>query len=171
MKLVLYPLLVLLVICSACQEHSTTTSDYELPKWSADVVSLPETDSLVLGKTYLPVYSQVYSISEQRTLNLTVMASLRNVSDTHKVYITKADYYSSSGDLVRRYVEAPIALNPLETKDIVISEDDFTGGTGANFVFEWYTEGGNAPFFQGVMNSTLGQQGLSFTTEGIVINN
>ena len=141
-----------------------------LPEWSSKTVSLPTTDSLSTGKSYLPVYSQVYSISEMRTLNLTVMVSLRNTNDTSKVYLTKANYYNSAGELIRNYINGPVALNPLETRDIVINEDDDTGGTGGNFVFEWHIlEGDNPPLFQAVMNSTLGQQGLSFTTEAISI--
>ncbi len=169
MKKVLSVLVLLLFLLTSCDEPSKETN-FEVPKWSSKAVSLPTNDSLSSGKTYLPVYSQVFSISEQRTLNLTVMASLRNVSENHKVYITRADYYSTSGELIRKYLDNPVALGPLETTEIVISENDFTGGTGANFIFEWQIPAeGNEPFFEGVMNSTLGQQGLSFTTEGITI--
>lgn len=170
MKKVLGLLAIILGLLTSCDEP-TRESNFELPKWSSDVVSLPANDSLISGKTYLPVYSQVYSISEQRTLNLTVMASLRNISEKHEVYLTRAEYYSTSGELIRTYLDNPVALDPLETIEIVISENDFSGGTGANFIFEWHIPaGGNEPLFEGVMNSTLGQQGLSFTTEGKKIN-
>lgn len=44
------------------------------------------------------------------------------------------------------------------------------GGTGANFTFDWkIKQGSNKPFFEGIMTSTSGQQGLSFTTKGIDI--
>jgi hypothetical protein len=160
--------LAIVVLLISCEEQAKTETGFEVPEWSSKSVEVPINDSLVSGKTYLPVYSQVYSISEQRTLNLTVMASLRNVSDSQKVYLTRADYYSTSGDLIRKYLKQPVALNPLETTEIVINENDFTGGTGANFVFEWQVPAGaDEPFFQAVMNSTMGQQGLSFTSEGI----
>ena len=42
---------------------------------------------------------------------------------------------------------------------------DVTGGTGSNFLFEWaIPRNCPEPLFEGVMNSTMGQQGLSFTT-------
>jgi len=168
MKKILGFLLISVVLLTACEEQTEADTSFEIPKWSSKAATVPTNDSLVSGKTYLPVYSQVYSISEQRTLNLTVMASIHNISDTHKAYLTRADYYNTAGERIRQYLKNPVALNPLETAEIVISEDDLSGGTGANFVFEWQISAdSNEPFFQGVMNSTLGQQGLSFTTEGI----
>jgi hypothetical protein len=89
------------------------------------------------------------------------------MSASEKVYLTKADYYNSEGQLIKSYLDKSTALNPLETVEIVINEDDSSGGTGGNFLFEWFiTENGTEPLFQAVMNSTLGQQGLSFVTEG-----
>ena len=59
----------------------------------------------------------------------------------------------------------------METAEIVIDEIDKEGGTGANFLFEWkVTKNTNEPFFEGIMISTSGQQGLSFTTQGRRIN-
>jgi hypothetical protein len=54
----------------------------------------------------------------------------------------------------------------LETAEIIIDEVDDSGGTGSNFIFEWkIPQNCQAPLFEGVMSSTMGQQGLSFTTE------
>ena len=53
----------------------------------------------------------------------------------------------------------------------MIDEIDREGGTGANFIFEWAIKRkSNEPIFESVMISTSGQQGLSFTTQGIRIN-
>jgi len=58
----------------------------------------------------------------------------------------------------------------MQTIEIVIDEKDKTGGTGANFAFDWLmTKNTNAPYFEGVMITTYGQQGLSFTTQGVLI--
>jgi len=55
----------------------------------------------------------------------------------------------------------------METVEIVIDEKDQEGGTGANFLFDWSIKpNSHEPYFEGVMISTSGQQGLSFTTEG-----
>jgi Protein of unknown function (DUF3124) len=99
------------------------------------------------------------------------MVSLRNTSDVDTIYILKADYYDTHGKSVRKYFDQPIYLAPLETTEIIIDEADITGGTGSNFIFEWKTpKNCPVPLFEGIMNSTMGQQGLSFTTQGIRIN-
>jgi hypothetical protein len=135
--------------------------------WSAREVPLKTQDSLEKGTTYLSIYSQIYSKSQNKTHNLTAMASLRNTSEQDTVFITRAEYFDSKGNAIRNYVVKPIYLAPLETLDIVIVEPDTAGGTGANFIFDWQTtKGSSEPFFEAVMSSTLGQQGLSLTTQG-----
>ena len=55
----------------------------------------------------------------------------------------------------------------METTEAIIEEIDVAGGTGSNFIFEWKKDKNTPePLFEGIMNSTLGQQGLSFTTIG-----
>jgi len=162
----LFVILLLLVIIS-CDEAVKESNVITLENWSSRKASLKEMDSLEHGKTYLSVYSQIYSTSENRTHNLTVMVSMRNMSDTDTVYIRSAKYYGSKGNLLKSYFEEPIFLAPLETSEIIIDEADISGGTGSNFLFEWMTPfESNDPHFEAVMNSTLGKQGLSFITEG-----
>ena len=63
--------------------------------------------------------------------------------------------------------QRPVYLAPLETLEIVVAQEDRSGGTGANFVFDWTTEAGlHAPEFTAVMISMGGGQGLSFVTKG-----
>lgn len=122
------------------------------------------------GSTYLSVYSQVYQRNEQRTYDLTVMASMRNTSLSDSIYIISADYYSTNGKLLTSYIKSPIYIAPMETVEIVIEEDDKRGGTGANFIFNWACKDSiQEPFFEGIMTSTTGQQGLSFVTNGMRI--
>jgi hypothetical protein len=97
-----------------------------------------------------------------------VTVSLRNVSTTDAIYILKADYYNTKGDLIRSYFDSPIFIKPLETIEIVIDEKDSHGGSGANFIFDWATQkNSHEPVFEAVMISTSGQQGISFTTQGL----
>jgi len=95
------------------------------------------------------------------------MVSLRNTSDTDTIYILNAKYFDTHGKLVRSYFEGhPIFLAPMETCEIIIDEIDNAGGTGSNFIFEWKIPlNCTEPIFEGIMNSTVGQQGLSFTTQ------
>ena len=163
----------LLIICIAtvfaCTKKNEISS-INPENWSKRTANLNNKDSLEFGKTYLSIYSQIYSISEHKTHNLTAMVSLRNTSDLDSIYILKAEYYDTHGVSVRKYVNQPIYLAPMETTEIIIDETDVTGGTGSNFIFEWkIPKGCSEPLFEGIMNSTMGQQGLSFTTQGIRI--
>lgn len=99
------------------------------------------------------------------------MVSLRNTSIYDTVYIIKSDYYNTHGEVIKQYLKAPIYLAPMETTEIIINEYDVSGGTGANFIFEWKApKNCSEPLFEGVMISTRGQQGLSFTTQARRIN-
>lgn len=130
-------------------------------------VNLNTVDStLQKGLTHLSVYSSIYSQTEHRTHNLTATVSMRNVNITDSLFITKAVYHDTKGEVIHTYFDYPVGLGPLETLEIVINEKEHLGGTGGNFIFEWYTPD-NLPHFEAVMISTSGQQGISFRTEGI----
>ncbi|MCM4155517.1 hypothetical protein DHD80_05835 [Gramella sp. AN32] len=133
-------------------------------------IKLNAEDSLNSGSTYLSVYSQIYSLSEHRTHDLTATISMRNINLQDTVYISKADYYDTHGNLISSFINENILLKPMETLEIVIEEVDKSGGTGANFVFDWQAKDNvHAPYFEAVMISTSGKQGLSFTTQGVKI--
>lgn len=135
--------------------------------WSDKVTSISQTDSLRYGTSYLSVYSQIYSYTEHTSLDLTATVSIRNTSETDSIYLVKANYYDTEGNAIQSYLKEPISLKAMETLEIVIAEVDKTGGTGANFIFEWATKSDiSEPIFEAVMISTYGQQGLSFMTHG-----
>lgn len=148
-----------------CMEEKEISS-INPENWSKRKITLNTKDSLEYGKSYLSIYSQIYSSSEHKTHNLTAMVSLRNTSDIDTIYILKAEYFDTHGTSLRSYFNHPIYLAPLETTEIIIDEMDIEGGTGSNFIFEWNApKDCPEPLFEGVMNSTVGQQGLSFTTQ------
>lgn len=162
---------VIVFALSACNENNTNKYPITSVNWSDREINMEEIDNGVGGKTYLPIYSHIYHIHEHRTFDLTITVSIRNTSITDSVYILKADYYNTGGENIRQYLKKPIYLRPLETIEIVIKEQDNEGGSGANFVFDWFiNDVNNPPLFEAVMISTHGQQGLSFTTRGVQIN-
>ena len=135
-------------------------------KWEDRETVLP--DSLESGSTYLSIYSQIYSEKEHRTHDLTVTVSLRNTDHDQPVYLTAVDFYDTHGKLLRSYLSAPVYIEPMETVEVVIDEKDKSGGTGGNFIFDWEKEStATEPLFEAVMISTVGQQGLSFSTVGL----
>lgn len=121
-------------------------------------------------KVYIPIYSDIYYVDSKHTLSLTATLSIRNTSFRDSIYVFSIDYYNSHGEKVRRYNDATLLLKPMESVEFVVDDRDDTGGVGANFVVEWGANpGAQRPYFQGVMIGTTGQQGISFTTEGVVI--
>jgi hypothetical protein len=160
--LLLISISLLLLACNEPEKQESIPSQ----DWSEKFVDISHLDSLEHGKSYLSVYSQIYSADDKRITNLTAMVSLRNTSDLDTIYLLKATYYDTYGSLVRTYFDKPVFLAPMETTEIIINLTDVSGGTGSNFLFEWKTPiGCPEPLFEGIMNSTKGQQGLSFSTQ------
>jgi len=148
-------------------ENSKEISSIAPINWEKRTLNSKLSDTLQIGKSYLSVYSQIYSTTEHRTHNLTVTVSMRNTNLKDSIFINNASYFDTEGNLIRTYFNKPIFLKPMETVEIVIDELDKQGGTGANFIFDWaIKQTSNEPLFEGIMISTSGQQGLSFSTTG-----
>ncbi len=155
----------ILLLCS-CNEFEDQI-EFQDEVYAARTTDIKALYSLESGKSYLSVYPEIYSISEHKKHSLTVIASIKNISLKDTLYIQKAEYYDTNAKLVHTYIDRPIYVSPLETIEIVIDEIDLTGGTGANFIFEWKIKPKSSePFFEGIMISTYSTQGLSFTTQG-----
>tara|TARA_R110000868_G_scaffold68720_3_gene203237 strand:- start:17994 stop:18509 length:516 start_codon:yes stop_codon:yes gene_type:complete len=167
MKKYILLLLSWLFLISISCEKKRELSSLDAVNWEKRTLTMNLPDSLNTGSTYLSVYSQIYSLSEHLTHDLTATVSIRNTSRKDSIYIMNAEYFDTKGHLIRSYFDKPIFLSPLETVAIVIDEKDKEGGTGGNFIFDWKTKQNTAePLFEGIMISTSGQQGLSFTTQG-----
>ncbi|MBS9463407.1 DUF3124 domain-containing protein [Flagellimonas sp. 389] len=156
----------LVFVLIACSKHKKSPISNEV-NFDNRTVLLSKFDSLPVNGTYLSVYSEIYSYSQDITHNLTATVSMRNTSTTDSLYILEAEYYDTHGKTVKNYVSKPIFIAPMETLHIVIDEDNKDGGSGANFLFKWATnEEKSIPLFEAIMISTSGSQGLSFTTTG-----
>jgi len=161
-------IVLVLILCGfySCKEVSNN-KEYEKINWKARTATIHPTDSLESGKSYLSVYSQIYSYTQHKTYNLTAMVSIRNTSHKDSIYLSNIKYYDTHGVLLKSYFDKPVYVSPMETLDIVINEVDTAGGTGGNFIFDWQIpKACSEPIFEGIMTSTSGQQGLSFLTEG-----
>ncbi|MCB9036382.1 MAG: DUF3124 domain-containing protein [Lewinellaceae bacterium] len=158
-----FPLILFLML--GCEQQPPKV-EIDEENWSKRAANIDQIDSLVHGKSYLSVYSQMYSFTQHRKYNLTGMISMRNVSEKDTIYFLRADYFNTEGSKIRTYFDYPIYVLPMETLEIVIAYEDVEGGTGSNFIFEWKTpENCPEPLFEGVMNSMTGNQGISFTTQ------
>lgn len=119
---------------------------------------------------YVPAYSHIYSGNSERPFLLTVTLSIRNIDPKHQINITAVDYYETQGKLLKKFVDKPVTLAPLESLRYIIPEKDKSGGSGANFIVEWKSgQAVNPPIVESVMIGTQSQQGVSFSSRGQVI--
>ena len=123
------------------------------------------------GQTiYVPAYSHMDRDVADRKLRVTVTLSIRNIDPKHQIKITVVDYYETQGKLLKKYLEKPAILNPLESFRYIIPERDKTGGSGANFIVEWKSDKFvNPPIVESIMIGTQSKQGVSFTSRGRTI--
>lgn len=141
------------------------------PVASLQPVTLDSTVRLPAGQTvYVPVYSHIYTWERSRTIDLTATLSVRNTDLDRSMILSAVNYYDSSGKLVRKYLEQPVALEPLASTDFLVDQQDMSGGAGAAFVVEWVAQTEiSAPVIEAVMINTSGNQGISFVSAGRVI--
>lgn len=159
-------LLALSVLVFGCEQTQKPVEMHE-ENWLGRAAKIPKGNPLISGTSYLSVYSEMFSYSQMQKYRLTGMISMRNLSETDTIYLTRADYYNTSGTKIRTYFDSPVYLQPMGTIEIVIATKDVEGGTGSNFLFEWKTPPNcPEPLFEGVMSNMEGTKGLAFLTEG-----
>ena len=166
-----YLVLLLLVASIACVEQN--------PNEKIDAVILDrenergapvKSESDSLHSVYVPIYSSIYNGSKNEKVLLTATLSIRNTSEKDTMYLSRVSYFNTQGDFVRTYVKQPIYLKPLESLEYVIDQNDDSGGSGANFIVDWYGGKSLKPVFQGVMIGGLASRTFSFTTNGIEVD-
>jgi hypothetical protein len=123
------------------------------------------------GQTiYVPAYSHIYSGNREIPFLLTVTLSIRNIDPNHHIKLTLVDYYETQGKLLKKYIDTPLILKPLESSRYIIPESDKSGGSGANFIVQWTSDKFiNPPIVESIMIGTQSGQGVSFTSRGRVI--
>jgi len=163
----LFFLCLILVILTSCSNNKAPEtkhhSDFHFA--TVDKSSFKTTEQV-----YIPIYSDIYYVDSKHTFPLTATLSIRNTSFSDSIYVFTIDYYNSAGEKVKRFNESTLLVKPMESVEFVVENKSDSGGVGANFVVEWGApKEVQRPYFQGVMIGTFGQQGISFTTEGIVM--
>ena len=118
---------------------------------------------------YVPAYAHIYMGAQVRPFDLAITLSIRNTSAEQAVTVTRADFHSTDGTLLKSFVTKPVTLGPLATAEYVVSESESQGGSGANFIVKWQSEKDvTEPVVESVMIGTRSQQGISFTSRGVV---
>lgn len=97
----------LIGLIASCEDEKTISS-YDPVNWETRSAENSATDSLQKGKSYLSVYSEIYSQTEHITHKLTSTVSMRNVNPEDTIFINKAEYFNTGGESIRTYFDHPI---------------------------------------------------------------
>ena len=109
----------------------------------------------------MPIYSDIYYSNGTKRYPLTAKISIRNISLIDSAYLLSV-YYDSYGNRLKDYIDTTFLISPLESIEFVVEDEENVGGAGAKSY-------SNQLFIQSIMIGTYEQQGISFTTEAIVI--
>jgi hypothetical protein len=121
-------------------------------------------------RIYVPVYSHIYVGNNEKPFLLTATLSIRNIDQNHPINITGVDYYETQGPFLKKYLDKPVTLKPLESIRYVVAERDAAGGSGANFIVEWKSDKlVNPPIVETIMIGAQSSQGISFSSRGQAI--
>lgn len=122
-------------------------------------------------KVYVPIYSHVYAHGGKPIL-LEVTLSIRNTDIDVPMLVNEVNYYDTDGNQVRRYIDAPIEIAPLATVEFLVAQQDYEGGSGANFVVSWTSEQPvNDPLIEAVMVGSGENDTVSFVSTSVPIEN
>ena len=123
------------------------------------------------GQTiYVAAYSHIYHGDREQPFNLTITLSVRNTDMENQITLSSIDYYDTDGKFIKKYMDNEVKLAPLASTRYVVKESDKSGGSGANFIVTWKSEKKvTPPIVETIMISTSTQQGLSFSSRGVVI--
>jgi hypothetical protein len=119
---------------------------------------------------YVPVYTHIYSGLKGRPFELGTTLSIRNTDPKYSITVVSVKFYDTSGRLLKDYLPEPKRLNALVSTRYVIKEGESGGGSGANFLVTWQSEKVvNPPVIEAIMIGTRSGQGISFVSQGQVI--
>ncbi len=119
-------------------------------------------NGLSSGQTvYVPAYSHIYSGNKEVRSLLAVTLSIRNTDPNHPIDILSVEYFDTKGNSLKRYLSKPVTLNALGSTRYIISQNDKSGGSGANFIVKWKSASPvNFPLIETIM---IGSR-VSFTS-------
>lgn len=130
-----------------------------------------ESPALRIGEViYVPVYSHIFQRGKASKQPLSSTLCIHNVDPSKAMQVTSVRYYDHSGVPINEYTDEPLTLRPFASANFVVDIGEDRGGVGANFIVEWQAEETLvSPIVQAIMSGGTGTQGLSFVTQGKVI--
>jgi hypothetical protein len=164
-------ILFLAVVFISCQNEGSKTINNQLPvSANPETLKIPDKGGRKLrGQVlYMPVYSNIPHLKKQ-DYDLSAFLAIHNTDLTHRIKITKVDYFNTDGKLIKNFISSDYQIDPLATKIFPISKED-QSGAGANFLVEWISDQpANEPLIESVMKDLSGNKGISFLSQGRII--
>lgn len=127
-------------------------------------------DAVASSRTlYVPAYSHIFASAGKRIM-LSITLGVRNIDPAAGVVLRYVDYFDTPGHRVRRYLDTPRNLAPLETVEFFVDVFDDRGGSGANFLVGFEApEGAQTPLAEAVMLGHSGAGSIAFTSRGVLL--
>jgi len=119
---------------------------------------------------YVPAYTHVYYTDKGKVFPLTTTLIVHNTDPRERIEITSARFHDAGGTLIREYADKPIGLASFAAVDILVREAGQSKGLGTCFVVTWRAgKPVSPPIVECVIIGATGQQGISFRTQGKVV--
>jgi hypothetical protein len=170
------PVLTLLLACGFTPAETTGALSQAVDfrtQFKESLTELPPSSALsAKGTIYVPAYSRVYGTGDRKLIELSTTLRIDNTSATKPLVLDRIEYFDTTGRLVQRYLNDPVALRPFGSIEIVVPAEDDRGGTAANFIVEWSGNGPIAePLVEAVMIGSQENTSYSFVSPGRPIRN
>ncbi len=138
-------------------------------EFQQSLTALPPPKTLTTrGNVYVPAYS--IRTASEKPPGLATLLRIDNTSSNKPLVLERVDYFDTTGTLVQRYIETPIALKPFGAIQIFIPAEDRRGGPASNFIVTWAGNGPIAePLIETVMFGTVDGASYSFVSPGRAI--
>ena len=138
---------------------------------SPDIDSGKDAPTESVFEIFVPAYSHIYR-QDGQPFRLTVTLSVRNTDQNSVLVVNSVRYFDTNGKMVRSYLDQPLSVAPLGTKEFLVEEEDIEGGSGANFIVQCSLpeQDISRPLIEAVMIGAANQQGISFTSRGLEIS-
>lgn len=121
-------------------------------------------------EVYVPAYSDIKSFDGKGAFKLSINLSVRNTDPDHSIIVEYLDFYNSAGHKSKAFLQKPLMLNPMATKDFHITQSDTIGGSGANFYLKWVADTSvNEPVIEAIMIGSSGTLGFSWKSNGLTV--
>ena len=125
-----------------------------------------------IGQTiHLAIHTKVIYDAKGRTLPVTGTLYFRNIDPKNALSITSKNLYGPDGALLKVRITEPITLGPLQNRQVLLPSLKEGGmQAGASLIITWESKMPiNPPMVEGIFIAPAGQQGISFVTQGTVL--